>query len=146
MPVKAVPEGYHTLTPTLIVDGAARLIEFLTKAFGAQERMQIPMPDGKVAHAECLVGDSLIMLSDATPQFPATNSTFYMYVENADSVYERALAAGATSEMPLQDMFYGDRSGSIRDPFGNRWTIATHIEDVSDEEAMKRMASVMPPT
>jgi PhnB protein len=145
MAVKPIPDGYPRVTPVLVVDGAAKLLDFIKTAFGGQERMRMPMPDGKVAHAEITIGDSLIMVADASPQVAAGQGNIFLYVENVDEVYKRALAAGARSEMELADQFYGERSGSVRDEFGNRWSLATHIEDVSEEEMMRRMAAMGPP-
>jgi PhnB protein len=144
MAVQPVPDGYHAVTPMLIVDGAARVIDFMKSAFGAEQRMLMPMPDGKVAHAELLVGGSCVMLADASPEWPAVPGGIHLYVGDVDATYQRALAAGATSRMAPQDQFYGDRSASVVDPAGNLWSIATHVEDVSDEEMMKRMQAMSP--
>ena len=144
MAVKPIPDGYPRVTPVLVVEGAGKLLDFMKAAFGAQERMRMPTPDGKVAHAEVSIGDSVIMVADATPQFAPAQGNIHLYVEGVDDVFKRALAAGAKSEMEPADQFYGDRSGSVRDQFGNLWSIATHIEDVSDEEMMKRMAAMGP--
>jgi PhnB protein len=151
--VKAVPEGYHTVTPYLIVNGAARALDFYRKAFGAKEQVRMPGPDGKVMHAEIQIGDSKVMLADEFPQMGAkspqsiggTPVGICLYVAKVDAVYEQAVAAGAKVERPLQDQFYGDRSGTVIDPFGHKWTIASHIEDVSPEEMQKRMAAMKPP-
>jgi uncharacterized glyoxalase superfamily protein PhnB len=140
---KAIPDGYQRVTPVLVVDGASKLIDFITTAFGAQERMRMPMPDNKVGHCELELGESVIMVSDATPQSPVSNGHIHLYVEDVDDVYRKALQGGATSEMEPADMFYGDRSASVRDPFGNRWNLATHIEDVPEDEMMRRMESFM---
>lgn len=142
MAVKAVPDEYHTVQPYLIVDGAAKLIDFVTQAFGAEERMRMPGPDGKIMHAEVQIGDSVIMLADANADFGAMPTTVLLYMEDVDAVYKKALAAGATSERGPEDMFYGDRSAGVRDAFGNRWWIHTHIEDVSPEEMGKRAAAM----
>lgn len=142
MAPRTPPEGYSTVTPNIIVEGAGRCIEFVAAAFGGQERMRVPMPDGRIAHAEVQIGDSVIMLSDPQPGFPATPAVLLLYLPDVDNVYQRALSAGATSQMEPADQFYGDRSATVQDPFGNRWSIATHIEDVSDEEMMKRMAAM----
>ena len=144
MSVKAIPDGYSSVTPFLTVDGAARLIDFMQTAFGAEERMRMPMPDGSVAHAELTVGDSVIMVADATPEFPAMPGSIHLYVQDCDATYGKALAAGAQSHMEPADQFYGDRSANIVDSLGNRWSIATHIEDVSEEDMMKRMAEMAP--
>ena len=152
MSVKPIPEGYHTATPYLICGGAANAIEFYKKAFGAKERMRHEMPGGVIGHAEIEIGDSAIMLADEFPQMGAKSPLsiggspvgICLYVENADKVFQQAIAAGAKEERPLKDQFYGDRSGSLIDPFGHKWTIATHIEDVTPEEMQKRMAAAMP--
>jgi PhnB protein len=151
--VKPVPDGYHTVTPYLIVNGAARALDFYRKAFGAKEQVRMPGPDGKVMHAEIQIGDSKVMLADEFPQMGArspqsiggTPVGICLYVARVDAVYEQAVAAGAKVERPLQDQFYGDRSGTVIDPFGHKWTIASHIEDVSPEEMQKRMAAMKPP-
>ncbi len=139
MAVKPIPEGYHTVTPYLTVQGAAKLIDFLKKAFGA-ETVHEPhkLPDGKIMHAEVKIGDSRVMLSDATEQMPATQTSLYLYVNDVDGVYKRAIAAGGTSTIEPMDQFYGDRSGGLKDPFGNRWWVATHKEDVPASELEKR--------
>lgn len=148
--VKPVPEGFHSVTPYLSIRGAAEALEFYKKAFGAQERVRMAGPDGKtVAHAEITIGDSIVMLSEEMPehgnQSPAslkgTPVNFALYVQDADSVFKRAVAGGATVLMPIADQFYGDRAGCVRDPFGHKWTIMTHIEDVSPEEMKKRLAA-----
>jgi PhnB protein len=144
MAAKPLPDGYHTLTPMLIVDGANSLMEFLKKAFGAEVRMSMPMPDGRIAHAEMTIGDSAIMVSDATPEFPAMKVGVHIYVADVDTVYARALQAGARKKQDVQDQFYGDRSGSFYDPAGNLWSVATHVEDISDEEMERRMAAMAP--
>jgi len=142
MAIKAIPDGYHSVQPYLIVEGAAKLIAFAKAAFGAEERMRMPGPDGKVMHAEVQIGDSVIMLADANAEFPPMPTTILLYMEDVDTVYERALAAGGKSERGPEDMFYGDRSAGVRDAFGNRWWIHTHIEDVSPEEMGRRQAAM----
>ena len=142
MSVKPVPEGYHTVTPFLCLKGADRAIDFYKKAFGAQERFRMPTPDGQVAHAELQIGDSIVMLTEAT-QEPVTSASIYLYVPNADAVFERAVAAGAQTNMPVTDMFWGDRFGRVIDPFGVRWGIATHKEDLAPEEIGRRAAQAM---
>ena len=139
MAVKPIPEGYHTATPYLVVRGADRTIEFLKRGLGAQLSFE-PMlgPDGKVMHADLKIGDSHVMISEATDQHPPMQSMVHLYVPNADAVYERAVAAGGTSAMPPTDMFYGDRAGSVKDPSGNHWYMATHKEDVAMPELKKR--------
>lgn len=141
MAVKPIPEGYHTITPYLIVEGASELIEFLKQVFDAQQTEFIPAPSGKVAHAEVKIGDSVLMLSDAQNEWKPTTTMLYLYVDNADATYKRALEAGATSVKEPADQFYGDRSAGVRDKWGNYWGIATHIEDVSREEIQKRAAA-----
>lgn len=144
--VKAVPDGYHTATPALIVDDAAGALAFYTKALGAEERMRSSGPGGKIMHAEFQVGDSVFMLADEFPDMGSrspkslggTTSGVWLYVPDVDASYRRAIAAGATSVMAPSDMFWGDRHARIRDPFGHEWSIASHIEDVSAEETEKR--------
>ena len=146
MGVKAIPEGYHSVTPYLIIDGAAEAIRWYSEALGATEVMRMPMGD-KIGHAEIRIGDSVIMLSDEWPDYGklspkkrgGATAGFMIYVEDADSAFDRAVAAGATVDQPVQDQFYGDRSGSFTDPFGHSWTIATHVEDVPEEEMCRRM-------
>ena len=144
--VSPIPEGYHSLTPYMIVDNAAEAIEFYRKAFGAEVLMRLDTPDGKVGHAEIKVGDSPIMMADEFPDmgFVGPNSrggttvSMCRYVPDCDAVFKAAIEAGATETKPLQDQFYGDRSGTVTDPYGHVWTIATHIEDLSPEEIAKR--------
>jgi PhnB protein len=146
MTVKAIPEGYHSVTPYIAVDDAAAAIRFYEAAFGATQTMRLDHA-GRVAHAEVRIGDSLVMLSDEWPEYgvagPKTRggptASFRLFVEDVDAAFARALAAGGTEERPVADQFYGDRAGSLVDPFGHRWTLATHIEDVSAEEAERRM-------
>ena len=136
--VKPIPEGYHTLTPFLMVKGAAKNIEFIKNAFGAKEHSVHKQPDGTIVHAELQLGDSLLMMSEATEKYSAMPTALYLYVEDVDSVYNKAIQAGGTSLREPTDEFYGDRSSGIKDPAGNQWWIATHIEDVSPEEMKKR--------
>ncbi len=138
--VQFQPDGYHTVTPYLMIDGAQKAIDFYKKAFGAKETFTMPGPDGKIGHAEFMIGDSAIMISDGMPGQPSTGagSSFVLYFEDADAVWKRALDAGAKESQPLENKFYGDRMGSLTDPFGIGWSIATHIEDVSPEEMMSR--------
>jgi PhnB protein len=148
---KSVPEGFHTVTPYMTVRNAARAIEFYKQAFGAVEKGGVmKSPDGKVAHAELQIGDSILMLGDEFPQMGALSpqSTggagmgLHIYVEDVDSAFDRAVKAGATVEMPVADMFWGDRYGKLADPFGHKWSIGTHKHDVTMEEmeeAMKQM-------
>ena len=146
MKAKPLPVGYHNVMPYLIIDGAAQAIEFYKKAFGATERMRIPAPGGKVGHAELKIGDSIIMLADEFPEMGArgpksiggTPVSFCVYVDDVDKSFPQAIAAGAKETRPLKDQFYGDRSGTLEDPFGHTWTIATHVEDVSAEEMARR--------
>ena len=141
--VKLIPEGYHTVTPYLTVQGAARLIDFLKKVFDARETERFERPDGTIGHAELRIGDSVVMLGDVQGESKATSSAMYVYVNDADTIYKQALEAGATSVMEPADQFYGDRHGGVKDPAGNYWWIATHIEDVSPEELKKRAAAFM---
>jgi PhnB protein len=144
--VKPIPEGYPRVTPYLCVDGASAAIDFYSAVFGATERMRMPAPDGKVAHAELQFGDSVVALSDEYPELGARSPkafggspvTMSVYVEDVDAVFERALKAGAKALRPVEDQFYGDRSGQFEDPFGHRWSVGTHVEDVSPEEMAKR--------
>ena len=140
--VKAIPDGYRTVTPFLNVEGASDFIAFLKNAFGAEERVRMPTPDGKIMHAELKIGDSMLMVSDAMMN-PATNSSIHLYVQNADAAWARATAAGAKVVMPIADMFWGDRYGVVSDKCGNRWGITTHKEDVSPEEMRTRMTEAM---
>lgn len=146
MPVKAIPDGYHTLTPTLVCKNAGAAMDFYKKAFGAEEIMRMPGPDGKsVMHGEMQIGSSRFMLSDewpgcgtSSPQSAnTTTATFYLYVENCDAAMDRAVKAGATIAMPLMDMFWGDRMGQVTDPFGHKWGIATHKVDLTPEQIGK---------
>lgn len=143
MSVKPIPEGYHTVTPFLIVKDAANLIDFLREAFDAEEISRMNSPDETVAHAEVKIGNSMVMVAEASEQFPAIPNLFYLYVEDTDAVYQRALKAGAESLKEPADHFYGDRSGSVKDAFGNQWWIGTHIEDVTPEEVKKRVEKQM---
>jgi PhnB protein len=136
--VKPIPEGYHTVTPYLIVEKAPEVIEFVKRAFGAQVTFQMLNPDGSIGHSELRIGDSMIMLSSARPQWPALPTMVHLYVEDCDALYAKAIEAGATAVMPIADQFYGDRSGGVKDVAGNYWWIATHVKDVSEEE-MKRL-------
>jgi PhnB protein len=143
--VKPIPDGYHSVTPYLFVRGGARAIEFYKNAFGAIERVRMPGPDGKVGHAELQIGDSMIMLADENPQAKSPETlggsanSLHLYVENVDAVVDKAVKAGAKLLRPVDDQFYGDRMGSIVDPFGQMWSVGTHVEDVSPEEMKKRM-------
>jgi PhnB protein len=144
MAVKPIPDGYHSVTPYLVVQGTATLLDFLKQAFDAQEAFP-PMqrPDGTIMHAEVHIGDSVVMMGEAMSENPPMPGSIYLYVHDADAVYQRALQAGATSLMAPADQFYGDRSAGVKDPVGNRWWIATHKEDVSPEELAKRAEAFM---
>jgi PhnB protein len=143
MAVKPIPEGYHTVTPYLTVQGAANLIDFLKQAFEAQETERITQPDGAIGHAEVRIGDSIVMMTDAGGERKPMPSGIYLYVNDTDAVYQRALQAGAASIMEPADQFYGDRSAGVQDPSGNHWWIATHKEDVPPEELKKRAKAAM---
>jgi PhnB protein len=151
MATKPIPEGYHTVTPYLAVDDAAEAIEYYKKAFGAKERARMEAPDGKIGHAELEIGDSLVMLSDPFPQFTTrppkelggTSVGVFMYVEDVDAVVKQAVDAGATITMEIADQFWGDRLGSVTDPFGHLWSIATHVEDVPPQEMAERAKAAM---
>jgi PhnB protein len=138
MEVKPIPEGYRTITPYLTVKGAKTLIKFLEKAFDAKNMRQSLRPDGSVANAEVLIGDSMIMIADGTENWQPTQTSIYMYVENCDEVYRKALETGGESLLEPQNMYYGDRNAGIKDLCGNSWWIGTHIEDVADEEIQNR--------
>ena len=147
MAASHIPEGYHSVTPYLIVDGAAEAIRFYAEAFGATEVLRMPMGDDKLAHAEVRIGDSHVMLADEFPDMGllgplnrgGATASLMIYVEDVDSAFARALDAGGKEERPPADQFWGDRMGTLVDPFGHRWTLATHIEDVSEEEMQRRM-------
>jgi PhnB protein len=146
MAVNPIPEGYHSVTPYLVIDGAEEAIRFYTQALGATEVLRLPM-GGKIGHAEIKIGDSHVMLSDEWPDMDirgpksrgGATSSLMVYVPDVDAAFARAVAAGATIERPVEDQFYGDRNGSIVDPFGHRWTISTHVEDVPEDEIQRRM-------
>lgn len=138
MSVKPIPEGFHTITPYLIVDDANKVIEFLEKTFDAKTEEKLLRKDGSVANAGVLVGNSFVMMADAREEFKAQPAMLYVYVEDTDATYKKALEAGGTSVMEPADMFYGDRNAGVVDPCGNSWWIATHFEDVSTEELKKR--------
>ena len=148
MAVSYIPEGYHSVTPYLIVDGAAEAIRFYGEAFGATEVLRMPMGEDKLAHAEIRIGDSHVMLADEFPDMGflgpqkrgGATASLMVYVEDVDAAFARALEAGATEERAPADQFWGDRMGTLVDPFGHRWTLATHIEDVSEEEMGRRAA------
>lgn len=147
--VRPIPPGYHTVTPYLIVHGAEQALEFYKKAFNAKELLRLPLPDGEgLAHAELQIGDSHVMLADESPQMkthaPKDEASLgiALYVEDCDAMFKQAVAAGAKVTSELRDQFYGDRSGTVLDPFGYKWTVASHKEDVSPEEMKKRMAQM----
>jgi PhnB protein len=150
---KPVPEGYHTATPYLILKDAAAAIDFYKKAFGAVELERIPTPGGRIAHAEIKIGDSPFMMTDENPDFPdykspvsrgGSTTHIYLYVEDADKVFSQAIAAGATQISPLEDQFYGDRVGGLRDPFGHVWYVATRFENLSEAELLERAKAHSP--
>lgn len=149
-PAKPIPEGYHAITPYLSVAGAAQAIEFYKKAFGAREKLRLDMPGGKIAHAELEFGDSVVMLADEAPELgflsPKTRGGvsvgIHLYVRNCDTVFDAAIAAGAKVLRPLRDQFYGDRSGTLEDPYGHMWYVATHTEELSMAEIRRRAASM----
>jgi len=148
--VKAIPDGYHSVTPYLIIDDASAAIDFYKKAFGAVELFRMAQPDGRIGHAEIRIGNSPIMLADEFPEMeylgPAkrggSSVSLLIYVEDVDSIFKQAVAAGATEQRPLEDKFYGDRMGTVVDPYGHVWHLGTHVEDVSPEEMEKRMAAM----
>ena len=148
--VKPIPDDYPRVTPYLIVDGASAAIDFYRSVLGATERVRMPAPGDKVGHAELEVGDSLIMLADEAPEMDAigprsvggTPVSLHVYVDDADSVFDRAVEAGAKPVQPVEDKFYGDRSGQFEDPFGHHWSVATHVEDVPPDEMSKRAAAM----
>lgn len=151
MPAKAVPDGYHTATPYIIVNGAAAALDFYKKAFGATELFRMASPDGRIGHAEIRIGDSNIMLADEVPGMgfvsPQTLGgspvSLMLYVPEVDKVFQQAVSAGATAQRPVQNQFYGDRSGTLKDPFGHVWTIGTHIEDIPPDELRRRGEAFM---
>jgi PhnB protein len=151
MAVQPIPEGYHSITPYLAVDDAEKAIEFYKDAFGAEETIRMPGPDGKVAHAELQIGDSKLMLSDPFPQSSVRSpserggptGSVFLYVDDVDSAFDQATRAGATVTTPLEDMFWGDRFGTLTDPFGHVWSLATHKEDLTEEEMAERSKAAM---
>lgn len=148
---KPIPDHHHSITPYLMVDGAAKAIEFYKKAFGGTEALRLPMPDGRIGHAEVTIGDSRIMLADEYPEMNAKSPKafggspvhIHLYVPDVDAIAKSALAAGAKELRPVQNQFYGDRSGSFQDPFGHVWHVATHVEDVPPDEIAKRAAAAL---
>jgi PhnB protein len=149
MAVAPIPAGYHSVTPYLVLQGAADAIEFYKKAFGATELLRLPMPGGKVAHAEVKIGDSPVMLADETDEYhgpqPGAGApvSLMVYVNDVDRIFAQAIAAGATELRPVADQFYGDRLGTLRDPFGHVWSLATHVEDVAPDEIDRRFQKMM---
>ena len=149
MSVQPIPDGYHSVTPYLIVKDAAKALDFYAKAFGAEELMRFPGPGGKVMHAEIKIGDSPIMLADEFPEMGhlgpssrgGTTVSLMVYVRDVDAAFDKAVKAGGTVVRPVKNQFYGDRSGTLNDPFGHQWTISTHVEDVTPEEMQRRMTS-----
>jgi PhnB protein len=149
--VKPIPDGYPRVIPYLSVEGATAAIEFYGNVFGAKERVRMAGPEGKVGHAELEIGDSLVMLADTFPDMGnpspkalgGTPVTVMVYVEDVDAVFDRALRAGATQERPVENQFYGDRAGQFADPFGHKWFVATHVEDVAPDEMARRAAAAM---
>jgi uncharacterized glyoxalase superfamily protein PhnB len=149
--VRPIPEGFRTVTPHLIIRDAAKAMAFYKAAFGAEEICRMPGPDGKVMHAEVRIGDSIVMLADEFPQWNCqgpqarggTTVSLHVYVQNADAAFAKAVAAGATVMMPLENMFWGDRYGKLVDPFGHEWAIAQHVEDMTPEEMSRRGAEFM---
>lgn len=149
---KPIPDTYRRVTPTLVVDGAAKAIEYYAEVFGAAERMRFPGPGGTIAHAEIEIGDSVVMVEDASPVMgtkapppgglDGSPTLLFIYVEDVDAVIDRAVKLGATLRRPPQDQFYGDRDGFIVDPFGHGWTVATHVEDVEPAEMMRRLTEL----
>jgi PhnB protein len=151
--VKPIPDGYHSLTPYISIKGAAKAIEFYKRAFGATVEVYMGMPDGRVGHAELQIGDSRLMLADEMADMPdavakspeslgGTTFGLNLYLPDVDAQFQRAVEAGATVKRPVKTQFYGDRSGTIEDPFGHIWTLSTHVEDISPEEMKKRMAAM----
>jgi PhnB protein len=149
--VNAIPTGYHSLTPYLVVNDGSKAIEFYKQAFGAKEINRMAGPGGKIGHAEVKIGDSIMMLSDEMPgsgnrspqSLGGSPVSIFMYVENIDSAFDQAVKAGAKADMPPQDMFWGDRFGKLTDPFGHQWALATHVEDVAPQEMEKRAKAAM---
>jgi PhnB protein len=152
MAAKPIPDGYPRVSPYLIVDDAAKAIDFYTQVLGGVERMRMPAPQGRVGHAEISFGESVVMLADEFPDMEIRSAksigdtpvTIALYVQDVDATFQAALAAGAKEVRPVEDKFYGDRSGQLEDPWGQRWDIMTHVEDVSPDEMMTRMQQAMP--
>jgi PhnB protein len=150
MAIKPIPEGYHSVTPYLIIKGASAAIDYYKKVFGATERMRMPGPGGTVGHAEIVIGGSTVMLADEHPEMGfrspktlgGTPVSIALYVPDVDAVFKRAVDAGAKAQRPVENQFYGDRTGTLEDPFGHVWSVATHVEDVSPEEMARRAAEM----
>jgi PhnB protein len=146
---KPIPDGYNSVTPYLVVDDAQRAIEFYAQAFGAEEKFRLPMGENRIGHAEIKIGDSFVMLADEFPEMNhlgpnsrgGPTSSIVLYVEDVDSSFKKALDAGAKEQRPVENQFWGDRMGTLTDPFGHQWSLATHVEDVSESEMQKRMAA-----
>ena len=151
MAVKSIPDGYHAVTPYLIVDGAAKALDFYKQVFGATEQMRLAGPSGRVGHAEMRIGDSVVMLADEVPDMGYRGPKSYggsavslmVYVDDVDAAFKRALAAGAIERRAVQNQFYGDRSGTLEDPFGHTWTVSTHVEDLTSDEMIQRAEQAM---
>jgi len=152
MAVKPIPDGYHTITPALTIRDCARAIEFYKQAFGAKQRGDVAKgPDGKVMHAELQIGDSVIMMSDEFPEYGTlspqstggSSVQLHIYLDNVDTAFDRAVKAGATVTMPVADQFWGDRYGTMKDPFGHKWSIATHVKDMSEDDMRRAMDEMM---
>ena len=151
MAVRPIPDGYHAVTPYLIVEGAARALAFYKDVFGATEHMRMAGPSGRVAHAEMRIGDSVVMLADEVPDmgyrgpkgYGGSAVSLMVYVDDVDATFQRALAAGAIERRAVQNQFYGDRSGTLEDPFGHTWTVSTHIEDLTPDEMIQRAEQAM---
>ena len=151
--VKAIPDGYHSVTPYLCIKGAQRALDFYQKAFSAEVLYKLDMPDGRIGHAEIQIGNSRLMLSDEMPEMPdaiakspaslgGSTAGYNIYVEDVDARFKQAVGAGAKVRRPVTNQFYGDRSGTVEDPFGHFWTISTHVEDISPDEIVKRAAKL----
>jgi PhnB protein len=151
MATKSIPDGYHSVTPYLFIRGAAEAIDFYKRAFGASELMRMPSPDGRIGHAEIRIGDSAIMLADEHPEMGhrspqslgGAGMSLMVYVDRVDEVFKRAVASGAKELQPIKDQFYGERAGTLRDPFGHTWTVATHVEDIPPDEMRRRAEKFM---
>lgn len=140
--VSPIPAGYGSITPYLVIPNCGAAIDYYTQVFDAAELTRMPGPEGRIAHAELRIGDSVLMLSSGGPEWPATSSQFCLYVQDCDDVFARAVTAGAEVVEPVSDKFYGDRAGTVRDPFGQLWSIMTHKEDLTPEEVQARMAKL----